>query len=328
MTSAEQPAQLITLGNAQGLQITCMDFGATWVSCKVPTSQGRREVLLGGAGLEDYQHQSVYLGQTIGRYANRIADGHYEHNGRTIQLATNHQGNTLHGGPEGFDRRIWKAENILADAVTFTTTSPDSDQGFPGEVSAAVTYQVHHNNSVTIDYRATCSLSTPLNFTNHAYFNLIDAEAGADCRAHRLRIAAALYLPVNSDGIPDNGLQSVNDTRYDFRQERAIDGDYDHAFLLESEPPDSQESRISLTSADDHLTLDVYTDKPAIQLYTGRWLTGTPNRHGSSYGAHAGVALETQFLPDSPNHADWPQPDCFFSPERPYHFTTRYEFST
>ncbi len=327
MTLAYQPAQLVTLINNKGMRITCMDLGATWLSCRLPTGKDLQEVLLGGARHEDYQNQSAYLGATIGRYANRIANGCYAHNGEIIKLSTNQNGNTLHGGPDGFDRKTWQIETIAEDNVIFTLTSPDGDQGFPGEVKAVATYSLRNDNSVTIDYRAYSSASTPINLSNHAYFNLNDAQNGDDSRSHYLKINASRYLPVDQQGIPISGLRNVEGTRFDFRRRRRIRNDYDHAFLLDTESDYPHSPCLSLTSAQNKLTMDLFTNKPAVQIYTGRWLAGTPNRRHGVYKAHAGIALETEFLPDTPNHSHWPQPDCFFSNDKIYQFTTCYRFS-
>ncbi|ARU93433.1 galactose-1-epimerase [Tatumella citrea] len=329
-----QPWRMTVLRNANGMDVTFMDWGATWLSARVPLPDGSvREAVLGCASPADYLNQSSYLGACIGRYANRINQAHLIRTGH--QLAANQPPHQLHGGPEGFNHRRWLIVSQAPDEVTYRLHSPDGDQGFPGNLTVQVRYQLTDDNSLLISYEAETDQLCPVVLTNHAYFNL-DANQG-DARQHRLQITADRYLPVATDGIPDNDLQPVAGNGFDFRQEKQIADDfltdadqkkvrgYDHAFLLNQRDPDSVPAAC-LTSEDGKLSVVVYTDAPALQFYTGNYLAGTPARQGE-YEDYQGIALESGFLPDSPNHPEWPQPDCWLEPGEKIHTTTRYRFT-
>ena len=333
-----QPANLITLQNTQGMTAVVMDIGATWLSCTLPIpGQAPREVLLGVSNMADFISQSTYLGATVGRYANRINKGQFSINKQTYQVDTNQAGNCLHGGSDGFDQRRWQISSQTAHSVTFTLLSEDGDQGFPGTLTASVNYTLTEQNQMQISYHAVTDKATPVNLTNHAYFNLDDAEPASDCRKHSLKIDADQYLPTNETGIPLDGLTPVTDTSFDFRQAKLIKQDflqdqqqqlckgYDHAFQLNT---DGQLGQLAaqLTSTDKAVTLNLYTTKPAMQLYTGNWLAGTPNRNAGVYSDYAGIALETQFLPDSPNHPEWSSNAAILAAEKEYYQKTIYEF--
>jgi aldose 1-epimerase len=319
------------------MQVTFMDIGATWLSCILPLPGEEREVLLGVSTMSGFNKQSSYMGVTVGRYANRIAKGQFAIDGEYFQVETNQAGNTLHGGPEGLDKRRWGIEEQGIDFVQFATVSPDGDQGFPGELSVSVRYQLTDDNKLSISYNAVSDKATPVNLTNHAYFNLLGAESGLDCKSHQLEIAALEYLPTNEVGIPLGELAPVIGTSFDFRQMKAVAQDflageqqqaakgYDHSFMLDPER-DSSDCVARVSLPDESVSMSVYTDKPAMQLYTGNWLAGTPNRSDGCYSDYAGLALETQFLPDSPNHLEWQQPDCILKPGEQYSYTTQYRF--
>ncbi|MBV7298658.1 galactose-1-epimerase [Enterovibrio paralichthyis] len=333
-----KPATLVCLTNTKGMEVVLMDIGATWLSCQVPLGENdHREVLLGVSNMADFQAQKSYMGVTVGRYANRIAKGLFSLDGETYQVAVNQAGNCLHGGNEGFDKRRWKISAQSSSSVSFSLVSPDGDQGFPGELSVLVTYTLDDDNGLTIDYKATTDKATPVNLTNHAYFNLQGADSGEDCLSHHLTLTADGYVPTTEYGIPLGELASVDDTAFDFRagktlrqdlltdhQQKAAKG-YDHSYLFDC-ARDVSAPVATVLSPDAKLSLVVYTDKPAVQLYTGNWLSGTPNREGGEYRDYAGFALETQFLPDSPNHPEWPVASCILQPGKAYRFFTRYQF--
>lgn len=333
-----KPAKLVTLSNGQGMQVVLMDIGATWLGCQVPVDGAPREVLLGVSTMADFEAQRCYMGATVGRYANRIADGRFELDGKTVQVATNQAGNCLHGGVEGFDKRRWEIVAQDALSVTFSLYSHDGDQGFPGTLSVDVTYTLSEDNGVTISYSALTDKPTPVNLTNHAYFNLQGAECGEDCLSHHLTLRADKFVPTREDGIPLGDIAPVEGTSFDFRagktlaQDVLTDGQqqnakgYDHSYLFDA-ARDVNKSVATVISPDGRVTMDVFTDKPAMQLYGGNWLAGTPNRSGGEYQDYAGLALETQFLPDTPNHPHWPVPSCILAPGDTYHYFTRYQFS-
>ncbi len=331
------PAKVITLTNRIGMQVAFMDIGATWLSCLVPVQERKREVLLGVTNMTDFDKQSSYMGVTVGRYANRIANGQFEVDDKAYQVLTNQAGNALHGGPNGFDKRRWQVEAQSETHVVFTLNSEDGDQGFPGNLTVSVRYEITDDNDVTIRYFAQTDKATVVNLTNHGYFNLLGAESGFDCLDHILSVNSAQYLPTTEVGIPLGELESVDGTGFDFREPKVISQQFmqdeqqvpargfDHSYLLNTDTQ-SGTCAATVTSPDSLITLKLYTDKPAMQLYTGNWLEGTPNRQDGEYVAHAGVALETQFLPDSPNHPEWPQPSCILQPSEEYSFYTRYQF--
>lgn len=332
------PAKLIQLTNKNGMSVTFMDIGATWLSCIVPVKNESREVLLGVATMSDFEKHNTFLGGTVGRYANRIKQGRFAIEGRTYQLETNQLGNTLHGGPDGFDKRRWQIDQKSKHSVTFSLLSCDGDQGFPGELQTSVCYSLTQDNRVDIRYKAKTDKATPVNLTNHAYFNLLGAESGEDCKNHQLQINADRYLPTDEQGIPLGSFANVTGSSFDFLVSKKITKDflmgeqqqlskgYDHSFLLNN---DSLQGRCAaeIIAPDNSLTMKVYTNKPAIQLYTGNWLANTPNRLGGVYADFAGVALETQFLPDAPNHPEWDQPCSILAVGKEYDYQTLYQFN-
>ncbi len=218
-----QPWRITVLRNANGMIATFMDWGATWLSARVPMHDGSvRETLLGCATPSDYLHQDAYLGATVGRYANRIAQARLKK--LDCQLAANQGENQLHGGPEGFDKRRWQIVSQSDSEVHYRLDSPEGDQGFPGNLIADVRFQLDDDNCLSIRYEARCDKACPVNLTNHAYFNL-DAQHG-DARQHVLQLHADRYLPVDSAGIPDAPLKAVAGTSFDFRQAKTVAQDF------------------------------------------------------------------------------------------------------
>ena len=330
------PYRLTTLRNNAGMVVCLMDWGATLLSARVPMPDGTvRETLLGCPSPEEWQNQTAFLGASIGRYANRIAKSTFMLDGETVSLTPSQGENQLHGGPEGFDKRRWLIERQNESEVVYTLTSPDGDQGFPGEARAWAHYTLTEDNQLVIEYRATVDKPCPVNLTNHAYFNL-DGSQG-DVRNHRLQLFADAYLPVDNMGIPSRDLTKVALTSFDFRQPKIIaqefmsDADqqqvkgYDHAFLLQAKG-DLTKPAAHLWSSDEKLQMTVYTAAPALQFYSGNFLEGTPAREQGHYSAWQGLALESEFLPDSPNHPEWPQPDCVLRPGQEYRSVTIYHF--
>jgi aldose 1-epimerase len=332
-----QPAKLVQLTNKNGMSVTFMDIGATWLSCIVPVKNELREVLLGVATMSDFEKHGTFLGCTIGRYANRIKQGRFVIEGRAYQLETNQLGNTLHGGPDGFDKRRWQISQKSSDSVTFYLLSCDGDQGFPGELQTSVCYSLTQANKVNICYKAKTDKATPVNLTNHSYFNLSGADLGLDCKTHQLHINADRYLPTDEQGIPLGYFENVTGGSFDFLGSKKITKDflmdaqqqlangYDHSFLLND---DSLQGRCAaeVIAPDKSMKMKVYTNKPALQLYTGNWLAGTPNRLGGEYADFAGLALETQFLPDSPNHPEWDRSCPILAVGKEYNYQTSYQF--
>lgn len=331
-----QPYRISTLRNSAGMVVTMMDWGATLLSCRVPMKDNTvRETLLGCASPEDYLSQTAYLGATVGRYANRIANGSFTRDGETIKVTPNQGEHQLHGGPEGFDKRRWRIVRQNEQEVLYTLDSADGDQGFPGEFRATARYSLTEDNRIAIEFRAKVDKACPVNLTNHAYFNLDGAQN--DVRQHKLQLFADSYLPVDSSGIPRSGLKNVEGTSFDFRRAKTIAADflseedqklvkgYDHAFLLQAKG-DVTQPAAHVWASDNQLQMTVYTSAQALQFYSGNYLEGTPAREQGTYSACQGLALESEFLPDSPNHPEWPQPDCWLQPDEEYLSVTEYQF--
>ncbi|WP_105901260.1 galactose-1-epimerase [Vibrio gangliei] len=332
------PANINILKNHHGMTATFMDVGATWISCQLPTAQGMREVLLGMTSLKEYQTHSAFLGATIGRFANRIAKGQFSLNGQDYHITINDNDNSLHGGINGFDKRRWQVKECSESHITYNLHSPDGDQGFPGNLVVEVAYTLTENNQLCIEYSAMCDQDCPINLTNHAYFNLDGAESGQTILNHELQLFADEYLPTDEQLIPTGELRPVDNTHFDFRNSKTVGRDllkdadqklakgFDHAFTLQPELTDASSPIAHLTSGDKQVMMSVFTDKPAIQFYSGNFLAGTPSRQGT-YQDYQGIALETQFLPDCPNHPEWPQSNKPFIKQKTfYQYQTIYQF--
>lgn len=333
-----QPANIFILKNRQGMCITLMDIGATWLSCDIPVGDEMRDVIIGVSTMAEHLRQKAYLGATIGRFANRISEGKFAIAGKEYQVDTNQGNNTLHGGTTGFDKCRWHSQQINNQCVTFTLISKDGDQGFPGNLQVKVTYQLSEDNKLSINYWAVTDKACPVSLTNHAYFNLM-GESGQSCLQHQLFIAAEQYLPINEMGIPSGHIKRVADSSFDFRalkeigqaflscQEQKIVAGYDHAFLINKAYQDGEKTVAKCVSPDKKVTLEIKTTQPALQLYTGNYLDGTPNRSGGTYNNLSALALETQFLPDAPNHPEWDQPSSILLPGEVYAHQTSYLFT-
>lgn len=333
-----QPFNLTTLGHPGGMTVTLMDWGATWLSAVLVLKSGeKRELLLGCKTPSDYLHQDAYLGATVGRYANRIAYASLFVDGKLHPLIANQGKHQLHGGPEGFHARRWQIIEQDEQQVIYQLHSPDGDQGFPGNLDVTLIYRLTADNRLEISYQARTDRACPVNLTNHAYFNL--DGAGHDARQQRLQLFADRYLPVDSEGIPCADLTAVAGTGMDFRQPKTLWQDllrdhgqqqvkgYDHAYLLHRTCNGLKNPAAHLWSADSKVKMTVFTTAAALQLYSGNYLDGTPARDGANYNNYAGVALESEFLPDSPHHPEWPQPDCWLQPGQRYQSITYYQFT-
>ncbi|MGN9838084.1 aldose epimerase family protein [Nonomuraea sp. H19] len=269
-------------------------------------------VVLGLDTLEDYQTRSRYFGAVVGRYGNRIANGCFTLDGVEYRLPVNNGPNSLHGGTEGFDRKVWTIAARTAESVTLTLTSPDGDQGYPGTLTVSVTYTLQ-DDALRIDYVAETDAPTVINLTNHSYFNL---KGGGDVLDHVVRIEAEHYLPVDADKIPTGESASVKSTPFDFTEPHAVgeryDGAYDHCFVLDG--------GIEVTAGG--LTMKVTTTEPGVQFYSGSMLDGVV----TPYGPFAGLCLETQHFPDSPNQPHFPS--TVLRPGERRTSTTTYAFTS
>jgi aldose 1-epimerase len=313
-TARGEAVDLYTLRNATGMVVRIATFGATITQLLVPgRSGGSANVVLGLPTLADYvAGNSPYFGSVIGRYANRIADGTFALEGRTHRLAVNDPPNSLHGGAVGFDQKVWTATVVPATAervgLRLEYTSQDQEEGFPGTLSVAVTYTLTSRDALELAYAATTTETTIVNLTSHPYWNL-SGEGSGPIHEHVLRLNASHYLPVDATLIPTGEIAPVAGTRFDFTRAKAIgDEPYDHNFVLDR-PPGPVELVEAATVHDpaSGRTLEVLTTEPGVQLYSGSHLDGTlAGTSGGVYGPRAGLVLETQHYPDSPNQPHFP----------------------
>ncbi len=324
-----------TLTGEDGLQIRILGSGASWVGCRVPLRDGgSREVLLGFDDLDSQRRNRAYVGATIGRWANRIAGLKLRRGERAWSLASepglNHQ---LHGGPGGFHQRDWTLLELTDQRIRLGLHSPEGDQGFPGALDVEVLYTLLGGLGMEIEFRARLSgpRPCPVGLTNHAYFQL-DGRADADVRQQQLQVAAHQVLPVDAHGLPTGGPAPVGDDgpmqRFDYRARRPIAQALDQAFLLDPTATPMARPAATLTAADGRVAMDVFTSLPAMQVYTGEFLASGTQGCSPSWPAFGGIALEPQFLPDSPHHPEWPQPDCWLQPGALWSHRIRYRFRT
>lgn len=338
MNSCYDP-RLFTLSDGSGFSLTVMDVGATWLSCIVPMEGGApREVLLAHAAPRDHATQPGYLGAVVGRYSNRIADARFVLEGQSFQLLANEGPHQLHGGPDGFSRRRWDYLQGDDRHVRLGLDSPAGDQGFPGALHVEVEYRLEPGCRMSITFTSQADAPCPVSLTSHAYFNL-DGRKG-HVRAHRARIAADHFLPVTDDLIPTGEVAPVRGTAFDMTTLRmvgdrmlespqlALAGGYDHCYLLDGNCANAGVPAAEIWSSDGRLGMSLSTSYPGLQFYSGNQLAGTQSRDGGSYDAHAGIALEPQYFPDSPNHPEWPQPDCVQRPGELRRHVLTYSFLT
>ena len=378
-------AGLYILRNADGMAAAVTDYGAALVSLAVPDRYGmKRDVVLGHEDVSGYETGHGSIGAVVGRFANRIGNARFVMNGREYELTANNGPNALHGGRDHYIRRLWEAriafgrissdeiyrkyakeslndswhrdaqENIDGDAVTFCLDSPDGDQGFPGDLHIEVTYTLTADNALHIDYFAKLRegeggpVSTPLNLTNHSYFNLNGQDSGS-VYGQIVQINADRFTPNDEFSLPTGELRSVEGTPMDFREPKMIGRDigaddiqleigcgYDHNFVLNGEAVPKEDGRAdgmceyrqaaSLYSEDSGILMKVLTDLPGMQLYSGNHLNGEPGKDCFSYSPGAGVCFETQFWPDAVNREDFP--GGVLRPGEEFRSRTTYAFST
>ena len=313
------------------LSCEILTYGATLRSLIVPNRDGKpTDIVLGFDRIEDYIAHDAHFGGTIGRFANRIARGEFSLNGVEYHLPCNDGKNHLHGGPNGFDRVLWKIERLSANAVTLSLRSADGDMGFPGNLDVLVTYMLR-DGSLVISYEAVSDRDTICSLTNHAYWNL-NGQGNGDVLRQTLQIDASFYTPTDAALIPTGELAPVDATPLDFsvptpigtRIHESFDalekaGGYDHNYVVD------RENCAKAWSNESGITLSLTTDRPGVQLYTGNFLGNTPlGKGGARYPKFGGFCLETQAFPDAPNHADFPSA-VLRAGER-YESTTTYTF--
>ena len=312
------------------LRVRLLTWGARLAELWVPDRTGAlADIVLGCDSLDDWQRHGTYLGATCGRYANRIAAGRFTLDGREVQVDRNENGNHLHGGRDGFDLKHWQIESHSDSHVTFATTSPDGEMGFPGRLTARTTYRL--DDGLVIVMEAETDAATVVNLVNHAYFNLAGQGAG-DIMGQHLQIDAGHYLPVDGQLIPTGEVLSVTDTVFDFRAPRAIGaalpgpGAFDHNLCLAA-PLGADGLRPCLTATDraSGRRMRLATSEPGVQLYTGAHFSGSPGKAGVRYPRFAGFAAETQRFPDSPNRPQFPS--ARLDPGQTYRHVMRFDFT-
>ena len=336
-----ETVDVYTLTNPQGMEVRAITFGGIITSLRVPDRQGRfDDVALGFDNLDSYLKNPPFFGAIIGRYGNRIAKGRFTLDGKTYTLAINNSPNHLHGGNKGFDKVVWKAESFKkenAAGVVFTHTSPDGDEGYPGALSVRVTYTLTSDNKLEVEYEATTDQATPVNLTQHTYFNLA-GDGSRDVLDHVVTIHASRYTPVDSTLIPTGELASVEGTALDFLIPTAIGArigsndsqlrygnGYDHNFVLDR----TTEGLVPAARVVEPVSgrvLDVSTTEPGMQFYTGNFLDGSlTGKAGHVYRQRMGFCLETQHFPDSPNQPAFPS--TILRPGETYRSKTVFSFS-
>jgi aldose 1-epimerase len=337
-----EPVDLFTLKNKNGVEIAITNYGGIITSLKVPDAKGAfGDIVLGFDDLGGYLKPNPYFGAIIGRYGNRIAGGKFTLDGKTYSLDINNGPNSLHGGNEGFDKRVWTAKEFEKPGevgVELTYLSKDGEGGYPGNLQVTVHYILTDANALKIHYKATTDKDTVVNLTNHSYFNLKGAGNG-DILDHELALNAAKFMPTNKDLIPTGELRPVKGTPFDFLTPHVIGsrihddyeqlklaGGYDHNFVIQNDDP----GMVLSAKASDPTsgrTLEVWTTEPGVQFYTGNFLDGTViGRGGKVYKKNYGFCLETQHYPDSPNHPDFPS--TVLKPSQQYESTTVWKFGT
>jgi len=328
---------IYTLTNRSGLEARIMTYGAILVSLKLPDRTGvLADVNLGFDSLAGYLGTHPYFGAIIGRYGNRIAKARFTLDGVAYALPPNNNGNTLHGGIKGFDKVVWAAEPVRSTdgaGVKLAYLSKDGEEGFPGNLSVTVVYTLTEANELRIDYEAVTDGKTPVNLTNHAYWNL-KGEGRGDVLGHVLRLEADGITAVDSAAnlIPTGEIAPVAGTPFEFTSPHAIgeriakvEGGYDHNFVLRS-GGGTLALAARVEEPESGRVLEIWTDQPGIQLYTGNFLDGTVvGKGGKAYGKHFAFCLETQHFPDSPNHPNFPS--TILEPGQTYRSTTIHKFS-
>jgi len=334
--------RLYTLTNEAGVQVKLTNYGARVTSIQVPDRRGRMaDVALGYQSVERYMNAVAkpYFGCVVGRYGNRIADGRFEIDGETYQLATNDGDNHLHGGVYGFDKVVWAARIDGDGGVIFSYLAKDGEEGYPGNLRVELRYSLSEDNGLAIEYRAQTDKPTHVNLTNHTYFNLA-GEGNGTILDQELMIAADRYTPVDEELIPTGELAPVEGTPFDFTEAKPIGqdiaaphpqiahcGGFDHNWVLSAPPgPDGLRLAATLYEPESGRFMEVLTEEPGIQFYSGNFLDGRlTGKSGRSYLHRGGLCLETQHFPDSPNQDNFPS--TLLRPGETYRTKTVYRFS-
>ncbi|RRB11914.1 galactose mutarotase [Larkinella knui] len=330
---------LFVLTNAKGMKVAITNYGGRIVSLLVPDKTGKMlDVTLGHSSIDDYLATESFFGTLVGRYGNRIAKGQFTLDGKTYKLPVNNGPNSLHGGKKGFNARVWDATPVGNNVLKLQYVSQDGEEGYPGTLTANVTYTLTDDNAIKIDYQATTDKNTVVNLTNHSYFNL-NGEGSGSVADHRVQIRADRYTPVDATLIPTGELAPVDGTPFDLRKPVAIGerqdadhiqikngGGFDHNFVLNGGQTTEPRVIATVTSPQTGITMDVLTTEPGVQFYGGNFLNGkVMGKSGKAYEKRSAFCLETQHFPDSPNQPNFPS--TVLKPGETYKTTTEYRFS-
>ena len=339
-TNDNKKVDLYSFKNENGMQVDIINYGGIITSLKVPDKNGETEdIVLGYNKLEDYINENPYFGSIIGRYGNRIAKGKFNLNGNQYTLATNNDENHLHGGNIGFDKVIWDAEtkiNSNSSSLILKYLSRDMEEGYPGNLYTTVTYKITNDNSVEIKYEAQTDKTTVINLTQHSYFNL-SGDFNQSILNHKVKINANQFLPVNKSLIPTGNKLNVSMTPFDFRNYKKIKKDinaddlqlnygngYDHCWVL-NDYKNGYRLVASAFHEESGRLMEVYSDQPGLQFYTGNFLDGSlPQKEEGFYNFRSGFCMETQHFPNSPNQPDFPS--VTLNPNEKYNSKTTYKF--
>lgn len=323
---------LYTLTNTKGTEVKITNYGGIVTSFITADKAGNKSnIVLGFDSLSGYLQKPPYFGALVGRYGNRIGDAKFTLDGKAYKLAANNGKNALHGGLKGFDKVVWTA-TVMNDSVPMlmlTYMSKDGEEGYPGNLKVIVHYTLTNDDELKIEYSATTDKATPVNLTNHSYFNLT-GDVSNTILNHTLMIDAAHYTPVDSTLIPTGEIKPVKGTPFDFtvakpigKEIDSVQGGYDHNFVLNNKSGTLQKVA-ELSDSTSGRTLEVYTTEPGLQFYTGNFLDGSlKNRDGKAINQHTALCLETQHFPDSPNKPDFPS--TILQPGQEYHTETVYK---
>jgi aldose 1-epimerase len=340
LPGGEQVSQF-TLTNNKGMTVKILDFGGVITEIHVPDREGQfADVALGFDTLAPYLKASPYFGALIGRYGNRIAKGRFVLDGKEYQLPVNNGDNHLHGGEPGFDKVLWTA-SVEASGLVLRYRSVDGEQGYPGNLDVTVTYSLTDDNEIVVRFHATTDQPTPVNLTQHSYFNLRGVAVGSgDVLDHVITIDADRFVPIDAGSIPLNGLSPVTGTPFDFRQPRPI-GErigqpdkqlrhgtgYDHCWVLNRGDGDPALKRaVHVCEPESGRVLELFTQEPGVQFYTGNFLDGSlVGKGGRSYEFRSGFCVEPQHYPDSPNQPAFP--NTILRPGEVYETESRFKFS-
>ena len=340
ITKDNRKVDLYSFKTENGMKVDIINYGGIITSLKVPDKTGEiKDIVLGYNKLEDYVNENPYFGSIVGRYGNRIAKGKFNLNGNEYTLVTNNDENHLHGGNIGFDKAIWEAETKIdsnSSSLILKYLSKDMEEGYPGNLNTTVTYEIKNDNSIEIIYEAQTDKTTIVNLTQHSYFNL-SGDFNQSILNHKIKINADLFLPVNKSLIPTGEKLDVSMTPFDFRNFKNIEKDinaddlqlnygngFDHCWILN----DSEKGYRLIASAFDEESgrlMEVYSDQPGLQFYTGNFLDGSlPQKKEGFYEFRSGFCMETQHFPNSPNQPDFPS--VTLNPNEKYYSITSYKF--